>query len=45
MGWNGRLHGHHNPDSGLTVMYAQHLLNSQEHYVHRRLRNAVYSCL
>ncbi|PYE47954.1 beta-lactamase family protein [Paenibacillus barcinonensis] len=33
------------PDSGLTVMYAQHLLNSQEHYVHRRLRNAVYSCL
>ncbi|WP_342555974.1 serine hydrolase domain-containing protein [Paenibacillus sp. FSL R7-0652] len=33
------------PDSGLTVMYAQHLLNSQEHYVQRRLRNAVYSCL
>lgn len=33
------------PDSGLTVMYAQHLLNSQEHYVHRRLRNTVYSCL
>ncbi|WP_145330660.1 serine hydrolase [Paenibacillus xylanexedens] len=33
------------PDSGLTVMYAQHLLNSQEHYVQRRLRNVVYSCL
>lgn len=33
------------PDSGLTVMYAQHLLNSQEHYVRRRLRNVVYSCL
>ncbi|MGG4128614.1 serine hydrolase domain-containing protein [Paenibacillus illinoisensis] len=33
------------PDSGLTVMYAQHLLNSQEPYVQRRLRNVVYSCL
>ncbi|UPK41620.1 serine hydrolase domain-containing protein [Paenibacillus pabuli] len=33
------------PDSELTVMYAQHLLNNQEPYVHRRLRNVVYSCL
>ncbi|OMF64339.1 serine hydrolase domain-containing protein [Paenibacillus sp. FSL R5-0766] len=33
------------PDSQLTVMYAQHLLNSQEPYVQRRLRNVVYSCL
>lgn len=33
------------PDSELTVMYAQHLLNSQEPYVQRRLRNVVYSCL
>lgn len=33
------------PDSKLTVMYAQHLLNSQEPYVQRRLRNVVYSCL
>ena len=33
------------PDSGLTVMYAQHLLNSQEPYIQRRLRNVVYSCL
>lgn len=33
------------PDSELTVMYAQHLLNSQEGYVQRRLRNVIYSCL
>ncbi|MBT2770885.1 beta-lactamase family protein [Halomonas sp. ISL-60] len=33
------------PDSELTVMYAQHLLNNQEPYIHRRLRNVVYSCL
>ncbi|MGN7412885.1 serine hydrolase domain-containing protein [Paenibacillus sp. SAF-068] len=33
------------PDSELTVMYAQHLLNSQEPYIQRRLRNVVYSCL
>ncbi|MDK8189535.1 serine hydrolase domain-containing protein [Paenibacillus sp. UMB7766-LJ446] len=33
------------PDSELTVMYAQHLLNSQEPYVQPRLRNVVYSCL
>jgi CubicO group peptidase (beta-lactamase class C family) len=33
------------PDSQLTVMYAQHLLNNQEPYVHPRLRNIVYSCL
>ncbi|MDQ6417983.1 serine hydrolase domain-containing protein [Paenibacillus sp. LHD-117] len=33
------------PDTKLTVMYAQHLLNSQEPYVHPRLRNIVYACL
>ncbi|CAM4053418.1 serine hydrolase domain-containing protein [Cohnella lubricantis] len=33
------------PESQLTVMYAQHLLNSQEPYVHPRVRNAVYACL
>ncbi len=33
------------PDSQLTVMYAQHLLNNQEPYVHPRLKNIVYSCL
>jgi CubicO group peptidase (beta-lactamase class C family) len=33
------------PDSQLTVMYAQHLLNNQEAYVHPRLKNIVYGCL
>ncbi|SFD52971.1 CubicO group peptidase, beta-lactamase class C family [Paenibacillus catalpae] len=33
------------PDSRLTVMYAQHLLNNQEPYVHPRLRNIVYASL
>ncbi|MWV44325.1 serine hydrolase [Paenibacillus sp. HJL G12] len=33
------------PSSRLTVMYAQHMLNNQEPYVHPRLRNLVYTCL
>ncbi|WP_337913157.1 serine hydrolase domain-containing protein [Cohnella zeiphila] len=33
------------PDSRLTVLYAQHLLNNQEPYVHPRLKNIVYACL
>ncbi|MCJ8014605.1 beta-lactamase family protein [Paenibacillus sp. KQZ6P-2] len=33
------------PSSQLTVMYAQHMLNNQEPYVHPRLRNIVYACL
>lgn len=33
------------PASKLTVMYAQHLLNNQEPYVHPRLKNIVYACL
>ncbi|TLS50734.1 beta-lactamase family protein [Paenibacillus antri] len=33
------------PASRLTVMYAQHLLNNQEPYVHPRLKNIVYGCL
>jgi len=33
------------PDSQLTVMYAQHLLNNQEPFVHPRLRNIVYASL
>ncbi len=33
------------PDSQLTVMYAQHLLNNQEPYVFPRLKNIVYACL
>ncbi|MGO4107662.1 hypothetical protein [Paenibacillus sp. YAF4_2] len=32
-------------ESQLTVMYAQHLVNNQEPYVHPRLKNIVYSCL
>ncbi|WP_305025997.1 serine hydrolase domain-containing protein [Paenibacillus lacisoli] len=46
-GWNGAAGcmAIIDPDSELTVMYAQHLLNSQENYVQRRLRNIVYSCI
>lgn len=33
------------PAEELTVMYAQHLLNSHEPYVHPRLRNIIYACL
>lgn len=46
-GWSGAAGclGIIDPESGLTVMYAQHLLNSQENYVQRRLRNIVYGCL
>jgi len=33
------------PASKLTVMYAQHLLNNQEPYVHPRLKNIIYACL
>ncbi|MGN7358484.1 serine hydrolase domain-containing protein [Paenibacillus sp. SAF-054] len=33
------------PGSQVTVMYAQHMLNNQEPYVHPRLRNLVYTCL
>ena len=33
------------PDNGVAVFYAQHMLNSQEPYVHPRIRNIVYDCL
>jgi len=33
------------PEAELTVMYAQHLLNNQEPYVHPRLKNIVYAAL
>lgn len=33
------------PSRQLTVMYAQHMRNNQEPYVHPRLRNIVYACL
>ncbi len=32
-------------ENELSVFYAQHMLNSQEPYVHPRLRNIVYNCL
>ena len=33
------------PDRKLSVFYAQHMLNPQEHYYQPRLRNIVYNCL
>lgn len=46
-GWSGAAGcmGIMDPDSQVTVMYAQHLLNSQEPYIQPRLRNVVYACL
>ncbi|QAY67289.1 serine hydrolase domain-containing protein [Paenibacillus protaetiae] len=46
-GWSGAAGSYAimDPESQLTVMYAQHLVNNQEPYVHPRLRNMVYSCL
>ncbi|ACT03142.1 serine hydrolase domain-containing protein [Paenibacillus sp. JDR-2] len=46
-GWSGAggCYAIIDPESRLTVMYAQHLVNNQEPYVHPRLKNIVYSCL
>lgn len=33
------------PDLKLSVFYAHHMLNPQEHYYQPRLRNIVYSCI
>jgi len=33
------------PDIGLSVFYAHHMLNPQERYYQPRLRNVVYTCL
>jgi Beta-lactamase class C and other penicillin binding proteins len=46
-GWSGAAGSFAiiDPESQLTVMYAQHLVNNQEPYVHPRLKNIVYSCL
>jgi CubicO group peptidase (beta-lactamase class C family) len=33
------------PAAQLTVMYAQHMMNNQEPYIHPRLKNIVYACL
>jgi CubicO group peptidase (beta-lactamase class C family) len=32
-------------DNEVAVFYIQHMLNSQEPFIHPRLRNIVYSCL
>lgn len=46
-GWSGAAGSFAiiDPESQLTVMYAQHLVNNQEPYVHPRLKNIIYSCL
>lgn len=46
-GWGGAAGAYVmvDPDNRLAVFYAQHLLNSQEPYVHPRIRNIVYNCL
>jgi CubicO group peptidase (beta-lactamase class C family) len=46
-GWAGAAGAYvlMDPEHELTVVYAQHLLNSQEPYVHPRIRNLVYRCL
>lgn len=46
-GWSGAAGSFAivDPESQLTVMFAQHLLNNPESYVHPRLRNVVYACL
>ncbi|MBW4082215.1 hypothetical protein [Paenibacillus sp. S150] len=40
-GWSGAA----GPVVWPSWTYAQHLLNNQEPYVHRRLRNVIYGCL
>lgn len=46
-GWSGAAGSFAiiDPESRLTVMYAQHLVNNQEPIVHPRLKNIVYACL
>ncbi|NJP39833.1 beta-lactamase family protein [Oscillospiraceae bacterium HV4-5-C5C] len=46
-GWGGAAGAYMliDPLNELSIFYAQHLLNSQEPYVHPRLRNLVYACL
>ena len=46
-GWSGAAGAFAlmDPELDLTVFYTQHLLNSQEPYVHPRLRNLIYSSL
>ena len=46
-GWSGAAGAYViiDPENELTVYYAQHMLNSQEEYIHPRLRNIIYACL
>lgn len=46
-GWAGAAGAYMmiDPDNNLGVFYAQHMLNSQEHYIVNRIRNIVYSCI
>lgn len=46
-GWGGAAGAYTliDPDNRVTAFYAQHMLNSQEPYVHPRLRNLLYACL
>ena len=46
-GWGGATGNYVliDPDNELAVYYAQHMHNSKEPIVHRRIRNIVYSCI
>ena len=46
-GWGGAAGAYVliDPDNRVTAYYAEHMLNSQEPYVHPRLRNILYACL
>lgn len=46
-GWGGAAGAYAliDPENELSVFYAQHLLNSQEPFIHPRIRNLVYRCL
>ncbi len=45
-GWGGAAGAYVliDPKNELAIYYVQHMLNSQEEYVHRRIRNIVYCC-
>lgn len=46
-GWGGAAGAYTiiDPENRVSAFYTQHMLNSQEPYVHPRLRNLVYACL
>jgi CubicO group peptidase (beta-lactamase class C family) len=33
------------PDNRLALVYTQHMLNNQEHFISPRIRNILYGCL